>query len=397
MNKTIRFASFILALLTILFVVCACHTIDDPDKDKFVVATYDGGKVYSDDITQWVNFLYVKQYEQVKNGALTKDAIAKQAIESILLNKFLDEELKKLDLAISDDDLEMLVSNQILELNQSFDETDSSTGENYKGYEGWKKAFNVDDKFIYEVVKFIQQEQLMAYYLADKKSITDEELYEYYVNHAVNYSKEAGFYFNFALVEVKDMQNDTEVEEAKAKTQDYIDKLINKTITFDEIVTEVKETYTTDNGYSGMAVAISAEDDFLNLEEFEKRNKVTDLEEYIAVTTEYYKDGMDKNADVNSEAYKNYLKYRLELYLGKTTYVMLKKEPCIYPEPIEYPNGFVVFEFKGYQKSSWGNFDDVKEQVREDFVEANLNKDLTAYEAELLDNHKVAIEDFKVE
>lgn len=397
MNKLKKIFCLVLSFAMILVIVASCNKRPDPDKDKFVVATYDKGYVYSDDITQWVNYLYVFEYEDIQNGSKTKQDIAKEAIETYLLNIFLDEELKKYDLNISNDDLEMLVSNQILELDENFDSTDSSTGENYKGYEGWKKAYSVDDKFIYDLVKFLQQEQLMGVYLASNASITDEDLKEYYSTHAINYAQDAGYVFNFALVEVKDLQNEEELEEAKNIAQTYIDKLKSNSITFDEVVEEVKAKYTLANGYSGMSANITMTGDFVADTTFERYVQINDLEAYLEAVNEHYKDIMDPSASKDSKEYENYLKYRFELYQAKAFYTLKQRIVGVYSEPIEYPDGFVIFEYVKHQSSGWGNFEELKEKIKSDYIDANIVRELNDFETKLLDTHELELADFTVE
>ena len=396
MNKIKKIICLVLSLAMILLIVSSCNKPDD-EKEKFVVATYDKGKVYSDQITNWVNFLYTRQYSEIEAGTVTKQEIAKQAIETLLLNIFLDEELTKINKNISNEDLDMLVSNEILELNEQFKSTDSATGKTYVGYEGWKEAYNVSDDFLKEVIKFMQQEQIYGKYLVETADIPDEELKAYYDLHAIDYAQEAGHRFNFALVEVKDMQNEEELSEAKNIAQEYINKLNNKTITFEDVVKEVKENYTQEKGYSGMSFNISAVGDFVADTTFDTYVQIYDLEGYIGVIEEAYKDIMDKDADKDSQEYENYLRYLFELYKAKAYYTMKQRNVGVFAEPIEYPDGYVVFEYVEHQSAGWGSFEENKEKIKEDYLNSSVTYSLTKYEASLLDKHNVEIQDFTVE
>lgn len=391
MNSLRKIICLVLAMTMVIAVLASCNKPQEDDKD--VIATYDeNGKVRESDIQYWMNYLYIYNYDQVQSGQMTGKDIATQAISTYLLNKFLEEELKKVDIEITDRELVMLRSEFAISMDEEFNETDSTTGKTYVGYEGYLEAYAITEDFVLELLKFKNQELLMAEYLASKMEPTDEELKKYFQENAINYAIKSAYIYNFALIEVKDMQDAEEVAAAKKEAEEYIAKLKSGQITYDQMLKEITEKYTVENGYSGTSAAVSEKN--VELQEIEKRIK--DLDEYLKVVKETYDPIMDPEADVSSNEYKQYLKYLLEVYKAKLYYVMTNELTGLYDEPIEYPNGFVILEYVNHRNSSWGDFEELRERIKNDYLNSIMNYNLTEYEANLLEQHKVVIGDFDV-
>ena len=393
--KILRNILCVLLVISMLALVLAsCNKPQEDEKD--LLATYDGGKVYTKDIENWVNYLYVYNYDAVVAGQMTNKDVATQAISTYLLNMFLEDELKKVDMAITSDELKLLVNDFKAELEDSFDETDSSTGTQYKGYEGWLKAFGVSEEFTQEYIKFKTQEQLLGEYLIKTANPSDVELKEYYNDHAYDYAVKAAYIYNFALIEVKDMQDEEEVANAKKEAEQYISDLKDGKITFEEVVDQVKVKYNKNKGYSGMSWNISDINSELDDLSYESLPKVKNLDEFLSFVEETYKDIMDPTAEVDSNEYKAYLQYLFDIYRGKLAYILNQKLIGVYAEPLEYPNGYVVFELVKHRDASWGAFEEIKDKVKEDYLTGKINSDLSVYEAKILENHKVEMKDFEV-
>ena len=396
MKKIRNIICCILAIAMIVCIVASCSkpTVDD---DKEYLATYDDGqKVYEEDIENWKNYLFVYNYQKIVSDQMTKKEVVVQAISSYLLNRFLETELEKYGMAITDEELTMLVIEYKGDLERYFDETDSTTGVNYKGVDGWLDAYNVTEDFIEELVKFNTQEQLIGEYLKEKSTPSDAVLRAYYEANALNYATKAAYIFNIALIEVKDLQDSEEVNSARKETSDYIAKLKDGSITFEEVVSQVKEKYTTENGYSGMSVDISEVNSELDDITMSSYSRINDLDAYLAAVNETYASIMDAEADKDSDEYKEYLQYLLHVYRGKLLYILNKELTGVYSEPIEHPLGFAIIEFVKHRNSSWGSFEEQKEKILEDYLSSVISSDIASYEGDLLSQHSVVLGDFEI-
>ena len=124
--------------------------------------------------------------------------------------------------------------------------------------------------------------------------------------------------------------------------------------------------------------------------------KFDDLDKYLEeLEAKYTEKGMDKNADKKSEAYGFYNEYLFYVYQGTVVNIFRNKLLEIgetYDTPIHSPNGWMIVEYERYNENPWAKFEDVKDQVKEDYIASIEDSLLDKYCGELLEKNNLAYE-----
>lgn len=348
MKKTIKLICFFLAVSMVALIFCGCGK-------GMLLATYDGGEVYSTDkdVKLWTKYLSGYYGSYILEGKMTSAELGKIIVKTIVAQRIREIEVAKRGLSISESEVE-----EMYEYNKkAFDE-------NYEG--GFKKMMKdsgLKKKFWMMFARNAVVEKAIARDILAKKEFTDKELTDYYTNNLKNYIISAGYTYTAMFVEVKDLSSESEWAEAKTAAQKYIDR-IKGGEDFDKIKEEILSIYNEKNGYTQTSTwtgegAIG----------FDEIYDIDDLEKALADADENYKDRNSK-ADKGSEEYGKYLQYLATCMAYTQSYAMEHMEAgTIYSEPIISPLGWMILRLdRVTEETYYPSLDEIRLDLIRDYT-----------------------------
>ena len=359
----------------------------DPDREgQIIVATWNKGNIWSGDVFEWVNYFYSLYYSDIQGGVRTTKDILELSIRAYCLVPLLENYLKEIGKTVSEDAIEI----GVLQMMMNIDEQYSEEG----GFEYWKNGVGVTDNFIYDYVKYGIYNSAVREYLVENYDVSEEKLVEYFNENSMDYATPVGYIFNTALCEVLDQSNDEEWNTVFEDAKSYITKA-NSGTSFSDIQDEIKAKYTTEDGY--VLVPYYTTYGTLTKVDLDSMPKFDDLDKYIEeLKAKYTEKGMDRTAEKTSAEYGYYDEYMFYVYQGTVAYIFRNKLLEIgetYETPIQHPEGWMIVEYDSYNSNPWAKYEDVKEQVKSDYLESIQDQLLIDFCSQLLDKNNLSIED----
>ena len=382
-----RFLSFFIAIAMVILLCVSCNKNNDKKEHEgeIIVATWNKGNIWSGDITEWVNYFYAHNYEYIKNNQMTMDKVIKLGINAYCLIPLLEDYLKSIGESVSEESIELAALNYMAQIDYTYQDEG--------GYNAWKDGIGVTDNFIYELTKYGIYTSKVRERLVSELEVSDNQLIEYFAENSMNYATPVGYVFNTALIEVLDQADDEEVANAFEDAKAFIEKAKSGT-SFSDIQKQILEKYTQEDGYT-LAPYYTTDGTFSKTD-LDAMPKFDDLDKYLEeLEAKYTEKGMDKNADKKSEAYGFYNEYLFYVYQGTVVNIFRNKLLEIgetYDTPIHSPNGWMIVEYERYNENPLAKFEDVKDQVKEDYIASIEDSLLDKYCGELLERNNLAYE-----
>lgn len=388
--KLKRILCLIIALVMVVLVCASCNgngEKTDPDREgQIIVATWNKGNIWSGDVFEWVNYFYSLYYSDIQGGVRTTKDILELSIRAYCLVPLLENYLKEIGKTVTEDAIEI----GVLQMMMNIDEQYSEEG----GFEYWKNGVGVTDNFIYDYVKYGIYNSAVREYLVENYDVSEEKLVEYFNENSMDYATPVGYIFNTALCEVLDQSNDEEWNTVFEDAKSYITKA-NSGTSFSDIQDEIKAKYTTEDGY--VLVPYYTTYGTLTKVDLDSMPKFDDLDKYIEeLKAKYTEKGMDRTAEKTSAEYGYYDEYMFYVYQGTVAYIFRNKLLEIgetYETPIQHPEGWMIVEYDSYNSNPWAKYEDVKEQVKSDYLESIQDQLLIDFCSQLLDKNNLSIED----
>ncbi len=354
MKKSIKLICLFLAAVMIAVVFCGCK------KKGMLLATYDGGEVYSndEDVEEWTKYLTSYYYSYVESGAMTKDYLGTLIVKTIVAQRIREIEVEKRGIEVTDE----AVQNMYDYNKKAFDEQYDG------GYDGMLKETGLSKDFWMMFARNAVIEQLIANDLVLNRNFTDEELTSFYADNLSKYITNAGYTYTALFIEVKDLSDDTEWSEQKAVAEKYIERLLSGE-DFDDIKEEILSIYNEENGYKQTANWTGQ-----GTVTFDEVYKVDDLEKSLKELDEKYS-GRDSKADQSSDAYSKYLQYLASSMAYTQSYAMTNiKEGEIYASPIISPLGWMILRLdKIAEETIYPSLDEIRLQLIADYSQELLS------------------------
>lgn len=388
--KLKRILCLIIALVMVVLVCASCNgngEKTDPDREgQIIVATWNKGNIWSGDVFEWVNYFYSLYYSDIQGGVRTTKDILELSIRAYCLVPLLENYLKEIGKTVSEDAIEV----GVLQMMMNLDELYSEEG----GFEYWKNGVGVTDNFIYDYVKYGIYNSAVREYLVENYDVSEEKLVEYFNENSMDYATPVGYVFNTALCEVLDQSKDEEWDTVFEDAKSFIAKAKSGT-SFSDIQDEIKAKYTTEDGY--VLVPYYTTYGTLTKVDLDSMPKFDDLDKYIEeLKAKYTEKGMDRTAEKTSAEYGYYDEYMFYVYQGTVAYIFRNKLLEIgetYETPIQHPEGWMIVEYDSYNSNPWAKYEDVKEQVKSDYLESIQDQLLIDFCSQLLDKNNLSIED----
>lgn len=354
MKKSIKLICLFLAAVMVAVVFCGCK------KKGMLLATYDGGEVYSndEDVEEWTKYLTSYYYSYVESGAMTKDYLGTLIVKTIVAQRIREIEVEKRGIEVTDE----AVQNMYDYNKKAFDEQYDG------GYDGMLKETGLSKDFWMMFARNAVIEQLIANDLVLNRNFTDEELTSFYADNLSKYITNAGYTYTALFIEVKDLSDDTEWSEQKAVAEKYIERLLSGE-DFDDIKEEILSIYNEENGYKQTANWTGQ-----GTVTFDELYKTDDLEKSLKELDEKYSD-RDSKADQSSDAYSKYLQYLASSMAYTQSYAMTNmKEGEIYASPIISPLGWMILRLdKIAEETIYPSLDEIRLQLIADYSQELLS------------------------
>lgn len=383
----------VLAVLMLAGVLCSCK---DKNEDRgILLATYDGGDVYSNDkaVIDWTNYNYGYYYDYLEEGTMTNQDVAQITVWSVVYPIIMEADLKEKGITITEEAVREMFDYNKLNYDEYYNDGEG-------GFEKFKEDSGLDDDFFMLFARRQVIESTASEYLLANAEVSDEDLLWYYNQNFSDYSEPAGYNFSVLVIEVLDLASDEEWAAKKTEAQGYIDRLV-KDESYDDIKAEILKKYTSEDGYSQTqnvigSYAVTESELFRNVDEIKNKEELAEtLEEAgSAYPTR------DKNADKDSDQYEAYLKYLTLCGQIAQSYAIKNLENGqVYSDPIMFQAGWSVIRFDGYnEKTYYPTLDEVRYDVYKDYLrylseEGTLMKD---YGNELMEKYHFVIEEFYV-
>ncbi len=386
-----RLLSLIIALAMVVIVCVSCNgNENDPNKnqhkDEIIVATWNRGNIWSGDIKDWNKYFYARYYSDVTAGKMTTDNVLRLSINAYVLVPILEEYLSEKGYSLTEEELEISVLNYMAQLDATYPDEG--------GYNYWKDGIGVSDNFIYELTKYGIYNSKARELLIDDLDISDETLREYFTENSMDYTTPVGYVFNTALCEVLDVADEEEWDARFNDAKSFIEKAQSGT-SFSDIQKQVIEKYTEEDGY--ILVPYYTTDGTLTKLDLDNMPKFDNLDTYLEeLRVKYTEKGMDPSADKQSDEFKAYDEYLFNVYQGTVAYIFRNSILDIgevYDLPIKGPNGWMIVEYDSYNNVPFAKFEDVKEDVREDYIASIQDELLNKFDEQLLEKYNVSYED----
>ena len=142
--------------------------------------------------------------------------------------------------------------------------------------------------------------------------------------HAITkFAKHAGYYWSSLLRPVRNVNDANEQAAAKAEMDEYLSKINNGTMTFDQVKAELNSKYSSLTGYPN---AMYAGEDFTSATSIVKITNETEYQEVLAEIDKLY-EKRDANADTKSDEYNAYMSYVGDIFKATTYYALQTMEP----------------------------------------------------------------------
>lgn len=342
-----------------------------------VVAIYDDERVYKSEVDDIINY-YVNKYWKTGMSEADKMKIKANAVNAFVQYRLIEEDLEedgfKLDKKV---------------LNERYQLEKENIEENFEGgYKNWRKTYGVSKSFLKEEVRRILLQEKCYEDIQASLEITDDVLRKYMSDNLVDYITPSGYNWTMIFREVKDFTDENECSAAKAEAQEYINKLRSGEMTMEQVENELLAKYTAENGYTKAIIFNGS--DFTAVQTMPVLETEEELSYWLSKYDDAYKN-RDKNAEVSSKEYENYMQYIAKCMEIETYYALQHLEVNqIYGNPIFSYIGYGILCVDSVVKeSSFPSFENVKDELREKYIKESTESKFKTYINELFEQNSV--------
>ncbi len=359
-------------IAAIVLVICAVFALLFVGMSKLLdigndtpIAVYDGKLVYQSDIEDIVNYHLITQYS---SGDSYSDILA-NAVRTYVRYQLMEQDLAEKGYVLDEDKVE-----------QSFEEAKAKI-ENIMTYSKWCKTYQVSKKFLKEDIR--RQELEKLFYEVTEIEVTEEEARNYYAIHAINdYTRPAGYYWTSVIRPYKD---DAVMEEemlaAKEEMNAYLAKILDGSMTLEEVDEELDEKYSISNGYTYS---------LYEGEEVTSTSKLIIMEDeaafrdYLAELDETYAT-RDPDAEEDSDEYTAYLNYLGKVFQANVYYQLQHMEVGeVCNTALESYAGYYIIRLDAIETvNDFVPFEEVREEIIEILEEEAYETALSQYFTEI--------------
>ncbi|MBE6664647.1 MAG: hypothetical protein E7603_00315 [Ruminococcaceae bacterium] len=369
---------FLKAVCLLLSVVIFAGVFASCGKGRNVVAIYDETKViYHSEVDDIINY-HLAFYWQTGMSEAEKLKIKANAVNAFVQYRLIEEELKKDGFEIDKKALNERYQAEKAKIEEEFE----------GGYKNWRKTYNVSRSFLKEETRRMILKEKCYENIQAKLEITDDVLKQYMNKHAADYMHPSGYGWTMIFREVKDLSNENECAEAKTEAQEYINKLRAGEMTMEQVEAELLAKYTKEDGY-GNAVFFNGSD-FTAVQSMPVLDTREKLDYWLEKYSEDYKN-RDANADPSSKEYEAYMQYISKCMEVETYYAIQNLEVNeVYESPVFSLIGYGILcldSIKG--ESTFDSFEDVKEELRERYIEDTTAESFKTYVNDLFEQYSV--------
>ena len=341
-----------------------------------VVAEYDGKKVYESDVQDIVNYQLILQ----TNETTTEEDLRRimiEAVQTYVNYIVMEQDLAEMGIEIDQD-----------EFKKNLKEAKEDVKKTYGSMKKWCDLYRVSNDFYEEEFRRYEIANLYYMYAKDTIKVTEDEAKEYYrLNALTQFTVPAGYYWTSIIRPVLDFTDTAELAAAKAEAEDYLAKIQNGTMTFDEVSAELKKKYTYENGYQG---ANFSGEDFTSMDAMVEIKDKDTLNQMIAEFDKHYKD-RDLNADKNSEAYGNYMNYVASVFKANVFYALQNSElGQVYGEVLGSFAGYHIIRLDSIESTNeFVPFEEVEDKIVANIYSEKIEKSFLDYTKDLTEKYDI--------
>ncbi len=394
----------IISLFLAAVLLGACVSLSSCGNKGTLYATYEKGKVYSED-TDFSDFLWTNIYSYAvqNNGAQLTDteynALIDNAIVSTVMYRQLKKHIKELDLSVDMDAVKLAAVSDAEAFEKNY------TG----GYEKFLKEWNVSENALQMIREYRAMIALIEDEVVEYEKATEQEITDHYNLNASKYYIPPSYKLGNIVLQVIDKDDAAEKAEVLADAKGYIARLQGGE-SWDAVKQSALIKYNSENGhfYSDTltgteAVAVS---DFESVSDLDTKlaELEADFKEKNGKTfAEMFPDGFKayisaNSIKENSEEYKSaeeiYYNYSAAVYKAEYNYAITTafKNGTTYSEPL-YHAGFgcycVLTFVEKTDSISYTPLDEVKDDIREELEGPRKSEAAQAYLERLYDYYNV--------
>lgn len=380
--KTIK--KLLCALFALVMIAAAGCSCGKTDEKHILVASYDGGKIYSDDpdLTNWTNYLYTYYAEYITNGSMNRAQFTDIVLNTVVLHRVEELDMEKRGLKYTEEDITSAAEFFVLNAEQFYE----------GGYEKFLEDRHLTTDFVNSYAKVQVMEELILDDIVAKQDYSDAALLDYFHQHIDTYVIKAGYSYDAAFLAVTDFADDDEVASKKAELQGYIDRIVAGE-KFSDVKKELLSKYS--GGAYDEAATFSGEG-IVEISELVHAQTEKDLEDARAFAESKYPNA-DAKSEKDSDAYGNYLRYLSLMMKYEQCFALLNtSEGETFSKPILSPIGWMMIKNLGYNPEVIvPEFADVKDRVKSDYTDEFYDSDdlLKDYKTDVFQKYNVKIED----
>ena len=372
MRKILKVVCLLLSVVIFTGVFASCG------KGRNVVAVYDETSViYHSEVDDIINY-YVARYWKTGMSESERLKIKANAVNTFIQYRLIEDDLKKDGFEIDKKVLDERYQAEKTKIEEEFE----------GGYKNWRKTYGVSRSFLKEEVRRMILQEKCYEDIQSKLEITDDVLKEYMNKHAADYINPSGYGWTMIFREVKDFSNENECSSAKAEAQEYINKLRTGEMTMKQVEDELLAKYKKEDGYT-QAVLFNGSD-FTAVQSMPVLDTREKLDYWLNKYNEDYKD-RDANAEPSSKEYEAYMQYIAKCMEVETYYAIQNLEVNeVYEEPVFSLIGYGILCLDSVKEvSTFDSFEDVKEELRERYINDTTEASFTSYVKYLFEQHSV--------
>jgi hypothetical protein len=276
-----------------------------------LVAEYNGNKVYETDVQDIINYQLITRVTDTSTNA-DLHAIMVDAVRTYVRYKVMEDDLAMMGHTIDEAEFKK----EVKEAKEEIVKTHGSVKE-------WCDLYRVSEDFLEEDLRRYKIVELYNSVVEVDVKVTEKEAKAYYQTHALDkFALPAGYYWTSVLRPVRNISDQTEAAEAKAEMDAYLVKVLNGTMTLEDVDKELNAKYNPDTAYNN---AIYDGEDSTAIDGMYTFIDEKDLNDLLNVIDESFKD-RDPNADPKSEAYQNYMEYMANTFQARVHYALQNME-----------------------------------------------------------------------
>lgn len=358
----------VVSMIAVLFASCG-------EKKGEIIAVYNNTPVYEAEVADIINYQLGTQY----TSTMTPDqleAIMEEAVVLYVQYKAIELDLEKKGITVDEKKLEEAVEENLKYINDNME----------GGYDAWKQSYQVSDAFLEEHLRRVQIRELCEAELEKEIKITDDEAYDYYLTHSMNYTAPAGYNWTSVLHEALNIEDAAECAAIETEMKDYIAKIKAGTMTMDDAKKAILAENTADKGYKYGSLFQGS--DFTATTAL---TEITDLDAELKAIKDSFGNPVYK-AEMTEEEKEAYENCFAKLFQTEVYYALQNLEVGeVYEKPIKSIIGYYIIRLDSISTvSGFKPFEDVKDTIVESLTKSALNAAYQSYLSEITVEYDLA-------